>query len=200
MRIAKLRSLLMIIAIIIITVSIGISCGSPGSQQTQDDRKDGETLLTDEEFKELEQAIAEEEADTTDYSSVTAGAEFYGYIPSYLCTDTDNYIKVTVTNTSDFTWRAQGTNKVRFGYHYYGQDVDFSEYDKTARSALPEKLEPGDSAEVLVLINDITEPGTYVVQIDLALEGHWWFSSKDIPILEERVYFNSCTEDRYEDE
>ena len=123
-------------------------------------------------------------------------AELYGYMPSYLCTDTDNYVKVEVTNTSDFTWRARGENKVRLGYHYYGQDVDFVEYDKTARTALSEHLEPGETAVVEVLINDITNPGTYVVQIDLVLEGHWWFSSKDIPMIEARVYFNSCLEDR----
>ena len=152
--------------------------------------------LTEEQVKQIEEAIAEEEADTTDYDSVSAGAELYGYMPSYLCTDTDNYVKVEVTNTSDFTWRARGENKVRIGYHYYGQDVDFVEYDKTARTALTENLEPGDTAVVEVLINDITNPGTYVVQIDLVLEGHWWFSSKDIPMIEGKVYFNSCLDDR----
>jgi hypothetical protein len=102
-------------------------------------------------------------------------------------------VKIEVTNTSDFTWRADGKNGVRLGYHYYGQDVDYTEYDKTARSALSENLEPGETATVEVLINDITNTGTYVVQIDLVLEGHFWFSSKDIPMIEARVFFGSCT-------
>jgi len=201
MKKGKCISVISLAIIMLIVSALGISCGVPSSGTGQDSQQSGEegqqqSSISEEELEQIQEAIEEEETDTTDYTSVTAGAELYGYMPSYLCTDTDNYIKVEVTNTSDFTWRARGENKVRFGYHYYGQDVDFVEYDKTARTPLPENLEPGESVVVEVLINDITNPGTYVVQIDLALEGHWWFSSKDIPMIEGRVYFNSCLDDR----
>ncbi len=202
MRISKRKGLFLILILIIMISLLNISCGTLASeiQEEVTEIEDREPLLTEEEVKELEEAIAEEEADTTDYSIVTAGAELYGYMPSYLCTDIDNYVKIEVTNSSDFTWRAHGNNKVRIGYHFYGQNVDFVEYDKTSRSPLPENLDPGQSGVVEVLINDITNPGTYVVQIDLVLEGHWWFSSKNIPMIEGKVYFNSCLEDRYEAE
>jgi len=188
MGIRKYAGLLLLIAIILSISMLLISCKPSASGQQQ-------SSISEEELEQIQQAIEEEEADDTDYGSVIPDAEIYGYVPSYMCTDTDNYVKVEVTNNSDFTWRASGENRVRIGYHYYGQDVDSQEYDNP-RSPLPENLEPGESATVEVLINQITEPGTYVVQIDLVLEGHYWFSSKEVPMLDNRVYFNSCLENR----
>lgn len=194
----RYASFVMLTALLICTSLMVTSCRTGGTAIEEEDtgNKQQESSISPEELEEIQKAIEEEEADATDYGSVAAGAELYGYMPSYLCTDTDNYVKVEVTNTSDFTWRASGENRVRLGYHYYGQDVDFVEYDRTARTPLQENLEPGETAVVEVLINDIENPGTYVVQIDLVLEGHWWFSSKDVPMIEGRVYFNSCLEDR----
>jgi len=195
MKIGKYSGLIFLIVAITIICVLTASCGTPAAGEAAEQASTPEreeSGITEEELEQLEEAIAEEEADTTDYSSVSVGAEMYGYMPSFLCTDADNYVKIEVTNTSDFTWRAEGENKVRVGYHYYGQDVDFVEYDKTARSSLPENLEPGESATIEVLINDIQNPGTYVVQIDLVLEGHYWFSSKDVPMIEGRVFFSPC--------
>lgn len=181
------------ISVIVLLISISLISCSPAAVRSGDngDPQSGEEL-TQEEITELEEAIEEEIIEIVDYDNAKIGAELYGYMPSYLCTDADNYVKVTVTNTSDFTWRASGANMVRFGYHYYGQDVDFVEYDKTVRTPLPDNLEPGESATIEVLINDITNAGTYVVQIDLVLEGYFWFSSKDLPMIEGHVYFESC--------
>ena len=135
---------------------------------------------------------SEEEIVTVDYENAEFGAEIKGYIPFFLCTDTDNYVKIEITNTSDFTWQNNGNNPVRAGYHYYGQDVDYSEYDNNSRTVFPNDVEPGESVTVEVLINDITNKGTYVVQIDLVLEGYFWFSAKEIPLLQNNVYFSSC--------
>ncbi|MDD5622927.1 MAG: hypothetical protein PHQ09_07215 [Actinomycetota bacterium] len=143
------------------------------------------------EVQELEES--EEEIVTVDYENAQFGAEINGYIPFFLCTDNDNYIKIEITNTSDFTWQSDGKNPVRVGYHYYGQDVDYSEYDNNARTILPNDVAPGETVTVEVLINDITNEGIYVVQIDLVLEGYFWFSGKEIPVLQNNnVYFSSC--------
>ena len=134
----------------------------------------------------------EEIVEVVDYERAQVGAEIKGYIPSFLCTDSDNYIKIEITNTSDFTWRSDGQNPVRIGYHYYGQDVDYSEYDNPARTSLPNNLEPGESAFVEVLITDITHEGIYVLQIVPVLEGHFWFDEKGM--LEGKTYFGSCSD------
>jgi hypothetical protein len=60
---------------------------------------------------------------------------------------------------------------------------------------LPKVVNPGDTASVLVLINDIKNPGNYVIQIDPVLEGNqnpndnFWFSSKGISMVEGLAYF-----------
>ena len=141
----------------------------------------------------LEEGVKEpEEFEVVDYENAVIGAEIAGYIPSYLCTNADNYVKIQITNTSDFTWKCNGKDRVSIGYHYYGQDVDYSDYDKTTKTLLPDNLKPGETATVEVLINDITHEGFYVVQIDPVLEGHFWFSAKGVPMLEGKTYFGSC--------
>jgi len=131
-----------------------------------------------------------------DYASAKIGADMVGAIPTFLLTDKDNFITIEITNTSDFAWTSEGNNGVvRIGYHYYGQDVDFVDYDRTARTMLPKVVNPGDTVKVLVLINDIKNPGNYVIQIDPVLEGNqnpndnFWFSSKGITMIEGLAYF-----------
>jgi hypothetical protein len=158
-----------------------------GKEKTTDNEAAG--AIAEEEMEEFEEVF-----EFVDYDNAQIGADIKGYIPFLLCTDADNYIKIDITNTSDFTWRSSSGDMVRIGYHYYGQDVDYSDYDSTTRTPLPDNLEPGETATVEVLINDITNDGLYVVQIDPVLEGHFWFSSKDVPMLQGRTYFGSCTD------
>ena len=182
---------LVIIMISIFLILTFISC-SPRITDKIDVTKEGSEGISEEEVKELE----EEAVEVVDYESAQVGAEIKGYIPSFLCTDSDNYIEIEITNTSDFTWRSSGEDMVRIGYHYWGQDVEDFKYDNPARTSLPNNLKPGESATIEVLIIDITNKGIYVLQIDPVLEGHFWFSQEDIgiPPLEGRTYFGSCTD------
>lgn len=132
--------------------------------------------------------------DLTDYDNVEIGAEIKGAIPGFLCTNKDNIITIEVKNTSDFTWRNDSKYPVKVAYHYYGQDVDASDYDGSTRSVFDKYIEPGETAKIDVLINDIKEPGNYVLQIDLVLEGKYWFSSKGMEMLESPVFFAECAE------
>ncbi|OQA21131.1 MAG: hypothetical protein BWY60_00829 [Actinobacteria bacterium ADurb.Bin346] len=133
-----------------------------------------------------------------DYRSATVGAEMVGAIPSFLCTNRDNFITIKITNTGDFPWRTERPGVVRIGYHYYGQDVDFVDYDGTSRSTLPGVVNPGETVTVLVLINNITNPGNYVIQLDPVIEGNenpennFWFSSKGVKMIEGLVHFDEC--------
>lgn len=184
--------------VLLISVSL-ISCSPAAVSSSENNGSETGEELTTEEIEELAEALEEEVVEAVDFENAQLGAELSGYMPSYLCSNADNYVTVEVTNTSDFTWRASGTNTVRIGYHFYGQDVDFVEYDKTARSVLPDNLEPGETATVDVLINDIVNPGIYVVQIDVEIKGYAWLSSLDVPMVEGRVYFEDCGDDQRED-
>lgn len=134
-----------------------------------------------------------------DLTNAKIGAEMKGAIPSYLCINKENIIKIEIKNTSDFTWRIESPNVVRLGYHYFGQDVDYVDYDRTTRTVLPHEVKPEETVTVEVRIVDITNEGTYVIQIDPVLEGNdvpdnnFWFSSKGITMLEGTVYFGTCT-------
>ncbi|GAI24680.1 unnamed protein product, partial [marine sediment metagenome] len=87
-----------------------ISCTSQSSAEdtsTQADKQSAEEsdespdVITSEELEEAVAALEEQ----IDYDNAVIGAELKGFIPSYLCTNKDNYIKIEVTNTSDFTWK-----------------------------------------------------------------------------------------------
>jgi hypothetical protein len=137
--------------------------------------------------------VLEELYEPVDFENAEIGAEMTGYIPSFLCTDTDNYIKIEIKNTSDFTWRANGEDRLRISYHYWGQDVDNSAYENN-RTSLPDNLEPGESASVEVLINAVTEEGIYILQIDPVIEGFDYLSNRDVEMLQGKVYFYSCSD------
>ena len=126
------------------------------------------------------------------------GAEMTGAIPSFMCINKINMVTVEVKNTSDFTWRTDIPNLVRFGYHFYGQDVSFTEYDNTIRTVLPHDVKPGEIAIVNVEIKDVLNKGTYVIQIDMVQEANddaannFWFSSKGVTMIEGTSYFGTC--------
>ena len=126
------------------------------------------------------------------------GAEMTGVIPSFMCINKINMVTVEVKNTSDFTWRTDIPNLVRFGYHFYGQDVSFTEYDNTIRTVLPHDVKPGEIATVNVEIKDVLNKGTYVIQIDMVQEANddaannFWFSSKGVTMIEGTSYFGTC--------
>lgn len=195
-RATKISLIFTIISALLIFAFCG--CSSPGKPASEEDSatgisedgQSGEAAQSGEE--ETREQPVEEVVEPVNLDSAQFGATLDGYIPSYMCTDTDNFIKVTITNTSDFTWRASGEQMVRIGYHFYGQDVEFQEYDKTSRTALPNDLAPGESAVVEVLINDIINPGSYAIHIDPVVEGYAWFSSKNVPMLEGAAFFNEC--------
>ena len=149
-------------------------------------------------------AAASSETTETVQPAVTAekitkiGAEMTGAIPSFMCINKINMVTVEVKNTSDFTWRTDIPNLVRFGYHFYGQDVSFTEYDNTIRTVLPHDVKPGEIAIVNVEIKDVLNKGTYVIQIDMVQEANddaannFWFSSKGVTMIEGTSYFGTC--------
>jgi len=189
----KLIAFLSIFTIALLLIFGMISCTSTGSSgdtasnsSEQTDQNNNNNGTGDVQEETITSVKGE---DLTDYDSVKVGAEMKGAIPGFLLTNKDNYITIEIKNTSDFTWRNDSVNSVRVGYHYYGQDVDASDYDSTSRTELAKNVAPGETIKVDVLINDIKQPGNYVIQIDLVLEGKYWFSSKDVTMIESPAYF-----------
>jgi hypothetical protein len=190
-------SLIVILSLLFIAAGCS-SLLAPASEKidvAQDSQGGQGTAVGNNVSQETQAAEAGEVKIPVDYTNAKIGADMVGAIPTFLLTDKDNFIKIVITNTSDFAWTSEGTNGVvRLGYHYYGQDVDFVDYDRTARTMLPKVVNPGDTVSVLVLVNDIKNPGNYVIQIDPVLEGNqnpndnFWFSSKGVTMIEGLTY------------
>lgn len=192
----RITILISIIAVSFLIIGSLVSCGAgsstaSGGNNSQSENQDSESVSGDEVVQE-EIVDSVKGEDLTDYDTVKAGAELKGAIPGFLCTSKDNIVTVEIKNTSDFTWRNDSVNSVRVGYHYYGQDIDASDYDSTSRTALANNVAPGETIKVDMLINDVKQPGNYVIQVDLVLEGKYWFSSKDMEMIESTVYFGEC--------
>jgi hypothetical protein len=189
-------SFILITFLIISSTSCSLMLGETSTNKT-DVGSSQENSGSNEENINGDTASIEETSpvEVVDFANATIGADIKGYIPSYMLTDKDNIVKIEVTNTSDFVWRTDIPNLVRIGYHYYGQDVEFTDYDRTSRTVLPHEINPGETASVDVLINDIKNEGTYAIQIDLVTEGsdipenNFWFSSKGVSMLEGTVFF-----------
>ncbi|HAJ95547.1 MAG TPA: hypothetical protein DCP02_04855, partial [Actinobacteria bacterium] len=104
MKIRKYSGTAAIISLLLCASLFLMSCGISTSAANDSKDKENTPGFTDEELEQIKEAI-EEENEIIDYDNAQIGAELHGYMPSFLCTDTDNYVKIEVTNTSDFTWR-----------------------------------------------------------------------------------------------
>jgi hypothetical protein len=89
-------------------------------------------------------------------------------------------VTVTITNTGTSTWPASGGLIVDLGTHWYTPAGTLVQWDG-ARTALPNDLAPGQSANVTAMIEPPTAPGAYVLKWDLSFEGVSWFGDKGTP-------------------
>ncbi len=189
----KRLNLIFFISLAFIISFTFLSC-SPAVQQQeiQLDEEETSEAATETSGETEEEEIIDVIEEKVDYETAQVAAELEGFIPGYLCTNKDNYIEIEITNNSDFTWKKDGQNMVRIGYHYYYKDGGTESYDNPTRSSLPINVEPGETVTVDVLVNNIEEEGNYILRIDPVLEGHFWFSSKGVEMIEGETYFGPC--------
>jgi tRNA (mo5U34)-methyltransferase len=87
--------------------------------------------------------------------------------------------RIAVENTGAAIWRARGEagagrGPVRLGSHLLRADEAEVAWD-FAFAALPHDVAPGERAELVLEIEVPGQPGEYVVEVDLVLEGIGWF-------------------------
>ncbi|HZD65740.1 MAG TPA: methyltransferase domain-containing protein [Acidimicrobiales bacterium] len=85
------------------------------------------------------------------------------------------WVTVRVRNTSDATWRFPRPPFV--GNHWLTPGDDVLVQDD-GRAALPQELAPGESAVATLGIGVPRRPGTYVLAVDVVLEGVCWFADR----------------------
>ncbi len=115
--------------------------------------------------------------------------------------DTTYKFKVKVKNTGALTWNRNGEDPVRLGYHW----IDFNSketvvFDDGKRSVIPEDVVNvgGETVFDLTVVAP-SEPGEYILQIDLVQESVTWFSYQGVPPLERFVSVDVSYAVQYDD-
>ena len=102
--------------------------------------------------------------------------------------DTEYKFKIKVKNTGTLTWNKNGGNPIYLGYHW----IDFNTkeivvFDGERSIISNDGVDVGQEAEFDLKIVAPSEPGDYILQIDLVHEEVTWFSYQGVPTLEKFV-------------
>jgi LCP family protein required for cell wall assembly len=96
--------------------------------------------------------------------------------------------RIRVKNTGALTWNRNGTNPIYLGYHW----IDFNTkemivFDGKRSIISNDGVEVGEETEFDLKIIAPSEPGEYILQLDLVHEGVTWFSYQGVPPFEKFV-------------
>jgi len=95
-------------------------------------------------------------------------------------------VPVTITNTSNFTWAASGSNPVRLSYHWASSAGATLVWDGL-RTLLTTDVPVGASVTLQASVAFPSTGGTYVLRWDMVQDGVSWFSGKGVATTDQRV-------------
>jgi hypothetical protein len=87
-------------------------------------------------------------------------------------------VPVTVRNDGEMVWPAAGVLPVHVSYHWMSQTENVYLVFEGLRSVLPHDVSPGETTNVLALVQAPSQAGTYRLQWDLVHENVTWFDRK----------------------
>ena len=180
----KYNIYLTLFSIILILLLFTISCSREPVAPPEEIKKTPEENIAVEKTEE-----PEPETPSMDYSEETHDIEYEGFIPTFLCSGDENYIKITLKNSSSVTWPSTGKFPVRVGYHWFpkGEQPE-PEWDDGGRITLPNDVAPGESVTVVVRVKAPEAMGWYILQIEAVQEGVIWFQK----VIEGSTYVDKC--------
>ena len=108
--------------------------------------------------------------------------------------------KIRVKNTGALSWNKNGDDPIYLGYHW----IDFKNKETVVfdgkRSIIPQDgVNVGDEIVFDLAVISPSEPGEYILQIDLVQEGVTWFSFRGVPPLEKFVSIDLSYSAQYND-
>jgi LCP family protein required for cell wall assembly len=108
--------------------------------------------------------------------------------------------KIKVKNTGALSWNKNGDNPIYLGYHW----IDFNNKETVVfdgkRSIISEDgVNVGDEIVFDLAVISPSEPGEYILQVDLVQEGVAWFSFRGVPPLEKFVSIDLSYSAQYND-
>jgi hypothetical protein len=96
-------------------------------------------------------------------------------------------IWVTVTNTGQKTWPANGT--IKLGYHIYDAANQVDQHFATYETLIPTTTAHGQSVRVLATVNPMPS-GKYTIRWDMADDGTAWFEDEGVPFYAQPLTVN----------
>jgi LCP family protein required for cell wall assembly len=122
-------------------------------------------------------------------------------IPDSMTVGTEYKFKIRVKNTGNLTWNMNGDNPVYLSYHWI--DFDSREvvvFDGERSIISQDGIDVGEETVFDLDIVSPSEPGGYILQIDLVHEGITWFSFQGVPSLEKFINVDISYSAQYDDE
>ncbi len=89
-------------------------------------------------------------------------------------------LTVSVRNTSPVVWPNDWF--VTLGNHWRGSGGEMLRLDD-GRASLGAPLHPGEAIELRLVARAPADPGTYLLELDLVVEGVSWFSDRGSPTV-----------------
>jgi len=122
-------------------------------------------------------------------------------IPDSMTVGTEYKFKVRVKNTGNLTWNMNGDSPVYLGYHW----IDFNSrevvvFDGERSIISQDGINVGEETVFDLNVISPSEPGEYILQIDLVHEGVTWFSFQGVPSLEKFITVDISYSAQYDDE
>ena len=87
-------------------------------------------------------------------------------------------VPVTVRNDGEMVWPAGGVLPVHVSYHWISQTENVYLVFEGLRSVLPHDVSPGETTDVLAVVQAPSQAGIYRLQWDLVHENVTWFDRK----------------------
>jgi LCP family protein required for cell wall assembly len=108
--------------------------------------------------------------------------------------------RIKVKNTGDLTWNRNGTNPIFLGYHWIDFNTrEMAVFDGRRSIISNDGVGVGDEVEFDIRITAPSEPGEYILQLDLVHEGVTWFSYQGVPPFEKFVSVGVGYSAQYDD-
>jgi len=121
-------------------------------------------------------------------------------ISSSMTINTRYKYKIRVKNTGALSWNKNGDNPVYLGYHW----IDFNNketvvFDGRRSIISKDGVNVGDEVVFDLAVISPSEPGEYILQIDLVQEDVTWFSFQGVPPLEKFISIDLSYSAQYND-
>ena len=98
--------------------------------------------------------------------------------PASMVADATHALPVVVRNRSAHTWPSAGVKPVRLSYHWLRDDGTMHVRDGR-RTALPDDVAAGARVAAPMRVDAPSEPGQYVLVLDLVQERVRWFATRE---------------------